>query len=202
MGLKWVQWCSNCYMTISASLFVPVWYMKKWKHGWHAGLKKKQKRKKRGGGRDRFISPRCQRCLSYQGKWSNVRLLGPAQQYYRNRNFHSLFFSLPPSASRSFDLPEVVVDGERVYADRHSLGGDDGELLAVWAVFVQLVHHLVDDGARPCARELDHLLRVRWVRVDGAVLAAAITEKDDQVVGLAPFQLLWSKQHFGVMWWK
>lgn len=41
------------------------------------------------------------------------------------------FPSLPPCASWSFNLPEVVVDGERVDADRHGLGGDDGELLAV-----------------------------------------------------------------------
>lgn len=40
-------------------------------------------------------------------------------------------FLLPPCASWPFDLPEMVVDGQCVYADRHSLGRDDRELLAV-----------------------------------------------------------------------
>lgn len=53
------------------------------------------------------------------------------------------------------------MDGQRVHADRHTLGGDDGELLAVRAVFVELVDHLPADGARSGACELDDLLGVR-----------------------------------------
>ncbi len=53
------------------------------------------------------------------------------------------------------------MDGQSVHADRHRLGGDDGELLAVRVVFVEFVDHLPVDGARSCACELDDLLRVR-----------------------------------------
>lgn len=53
------------------------------------------------------------------------------------------------------------MDGQGVHADRHGLGWDDGELLAVRAVLVELVHHLWAYSARPCARELDNLLGVR-----------------------------------------
>lgn len=102
-----------------------------------------------------------------------------------------LFFpSLPPCTPWSLDLPEVVVDGQSVHADRHTLGGDDGELLAVRAVFVHLVDHLAADRAWSSARELGDLLRVLGVRVNGAKLAPAVAQEDDQVVGLALFQLL------------
>lgn len=76
----------------------------------------------------------------------------------------------------------MIVDGQGVHADRHGLGWDDGELLAVRAVLVELVHHLWAYSARPCARELDDLLGVGRVRVDGAELAPAIPEKDDQMI--------------------
>lgn len=104
-------------------------------------------------------------------------------------------FSLPTSAPWSLDLPEVIVDGQGVHADRHRLGRDDGELLAVRAVFVELVDHLPADSARSCARELDDLLGVRRVRVNGAELAPTVTEEDDQVIGLALFQFLRSVRH-------
>ena len=52
------------------------------------------------------------------------------------------------------------MDGQGVYADRHRLGGDDGELLAVRAVLVELVNHLPGDKAWPCACEFDDLLSV------------------------------------------
>lgn len=87
-------------------------------------------------------------------------------------------------------MPQLVVDGQGVHADRHRLGGDGVELLAVRAVFVELVDHLAADAARPRARELDDFLRVRRVRVDAAELAPAVAEEDDQVIGLALFQLL------------
>lgn len=74
--------------------------------------------------------------------------------------FPSSAFSLSPRTARSLDLPEVIVDGQGIYADRHRLGGDDGELLSVRAVFVELVDHLAGDSTRPCACELDDLLGV------------------------------------------
>lgn len=113
------------------------------------------------------------------------RLLGPAQHVCVSSSS-----SLPPCAARSLDLPEVVVDGQGVHADRHRLGRDDVELLAVRAVLVEPVNHLPADGARPRAGKLDDLLGFRCVRVNGAELAPAVTEEDDQVVGLALFQLL------------
>lgn len=82
------------------------------------------------------------------------------------------------------------MDGQGVHADRHGLGGDDVELLAVRAVFVQLVDHLPVDSARPCACELDDLLGFRRVRVNAAELAPTIAKEDDQVIGLTLFQLL------------
>lgn len=92
--------------------------------------------------------------------------------------------------SASFGLPQVVVDGQGVHADRHSLGRDDGELLAVRVVLVELVDHLLADALGACARQLEDLLRVREVGVERSELAAAVTEQDDQVIGLALVQLL------------
>lgn len=82
------------------------------------------------------------------------------------------------------------MDGQGIHADRHTLGRDDGELLAVRAVFVQLVDHLAADRARSSACELDDLLGVRGIRVYGAELAPAVAEEDDQVIRLTFFQLL------------
>lgn len=90
----------------------------------------------------------------------------------------------------SFDLPQVVVDGQGVHTDRHGLGGDDGELLAVRVVLVQLVDHLLADALGARARQLDNLLCVGEVGVERPELAAAVTEQDDQVIGLALIQLL------------
>lgn len=90
----------------------------------------------------------------------------------------------------SFGLPQVVVDGQGVHADRHGLGGDDGELLAVRVVLVQLVDHLLADALGARARQLDDLLRVGEVGVERPELAAAVAEEDDQVIGLALLQLL------------
>lgn len=77
------------------------------------------------------------------------------------------------------------MNGESVNADRHRFGRDDGELLAVGAVFVESVDHLAADGARPGAFEFDDLLRFRGINVESPELASTITEKDDEVVGLA-----------------
>lgn len=114
-------------------------------------------------------------------------------------------FLLPPCTPWSLDLPEVIVDGQSIYADWHRLGGDDCELLAVWAVFVQLVDHLLVNSTRSCPCELDNLLGVWWVRVDGTELTPTVTEENDQMIGLALFQLLrWVKhaQNLICEYWK
>lgn len=109
---------------------------------------------------------------------------------------HSFFspclcsLSLPPCAAWPLDLPEVVMDGQGVHTDWHSLGWDDGELFAIRAVFVELVNHLPTDGAWASAGELDDLLGFWWERVNGAKLTPAVTEEDHQVVGLTLVQLL------------
>lgn len=71
------------------------------------------------------------------------------------------FPSTPACTSWSLHLPQIIVDGQRVHADRHSLCRDEVELLTVGAVFVDLVDHLAGYGARPCAGELDDFLCVR-----------------------------------------
>lgn len=96
--------------------------------------------------------------------------------------------------SASLGLPQVVVDGQGVHADRHGLGGDDGELLSVRAVLVQLVDHLLADALWSRARQLLDLFRVGEVGVERPELAAAVTEQDHQVVGLALLQLLVEEQ--------
>lgn len=92
--------------------------------------------------------------------------------------------------SASLGLPQVVVDGQGVHADRHSLGGDDGELLSVRAVLVQLVDHLLADALGSGARQLLDLLGVGEVRVERPELTAAVTKQDHEVVGLTLVQLL------------
>lgn len=102
----------------------------------------------------------------------------------------SLLFSAFLWHSTSLGLPQVVVDGQGVHADWHSLGRDDCELLSVWAVLVQLVDHLLADAFGSCARQLLDLFGVGEVRVERPKLAAAVTKQDHHVVGLALFQLL------------
>ena len=92
--------------------------------------------------------------------------------------------------STSLGLPQVIVDGQGVHADRHSLGRDDGELLPVRAVLVQLVDHLLADALGSSARQLLDLFGVGEVRVECPELAATVTKQDHQVVGLAFLQLL------------
>lgn len=82
------------------------------------------------------------------------------------------------------------MDGESVYADRDGLGGDDGELLAVRAVFVESVDHFAADGARPRAFELDDLLGFGGIYVQRPELTPTVAEKDYQVVGFAPLDFL------------
>ena len=96
-------------------------------------------------------------------------------------------------------LPQVVVDGEGVHAHRHRLGGDGGELLAVRAVLVHLVDHLLGDALGPRARQLVHLLRVGDEGVERAELAAAVPEQDQQVVGVAALQLLVTQEEDGLI---
>lgn len=82
------------------------------------------------------------------------------------------------------------MDGESIYADRDRLGGDDVELLAVGAVFVESVDHFAADGAWPRAFELDNLLCFRGIYVQCPELTSTVTEKDYEVVGLAPLYFL------------
>lgn len=84
------------------------------------------------------------------------------------------------------------MDGESVYADRHGLGRDDGELLAVGAVFVESVDHFAADGTRSRAFELDDLLCFRGIYVQRPELTSTVTEKDYQVVGFTPLDFLWN----------
>lgn len=101
-----------------------------------------------------------------------------------------LLFSAFLWHSASLGLPQVVVDGQGVHADRHSLGRDDGELLSVRAVLVQLVDHLLADALGSRARQLLYLFGVGEVGVERPELAAAVTEQDHHVIGLALLQLL------------
>lgn len=78
--------------------------------------------------------------------------------------------------SRPLGLPEVIMNGQGVHADGHSLGRYDGELFAVRTVLVELINHLLGDAFRPSASEFVDLLCVRKVRVECTELAATITE--------------------------
>lgn len=113
----------------------------------------------------------------------NCSLLNTDSKVWKSRSFSA-------SAPWSLDLPQVIVDGQSVHANGHSLGGDHGELLAVWVVLVQFVDHLWSDGTRPNARVLEDHLGVWWVHVNGAELTPAVAEEDEQVVGVTLFQLL------------
>lgn len=82
------------------------------------------------------------------------------------------------------------MDGESVHAGRHGLGGDNGELLAVRAVFVKSVDHLPAYGSWSGTFEFEDLLCFGEIRVQRSELTSAVTEQNDQVVGLAAFDLL------------
>lgn len=82
------------------------------------------------------------------------------------------------------------MNGQRVHADRYSFGGNYSELLAIRAVLVEFVYHLLSDALGPCPGELLNLLRVGEIRIKGSELAAAVTEKNHQVVGIALLQFL------------
>lgn len=86
------------------------------------------------------------------------------------------------------------MDGDGVHADRNGLRGDDGELLPVRVVLVQLVDHLLADALGSGARQLDDLLCVGEVRVKRPELTAAVAKQDHQMVGLALLQLLVRKK--------
>lgn len=82
------------------------------------------------------------------------------------------------------------MDSQRIYTNGHSLGRDYIELLAVRAVLVDFVNHLLSDDLGPCASELVDLLCVGEVRVKGSELTATVPEENHQVVGFALLQLL------------
>lgn len=81
-------------------------------------------------------------------------------------------------------LPEMAVDRHRVHAGRHGLGWYLTELLLVRVVLVEAVDHLACDDLGADARQLVALLRLGAVSVEGAELAAAISEQNQEVVGL------------------
>lgn len=93
-----------------------------------------------------------------------------------------------------FSLPQVVVDGDGIHADRHGLSGDDGELLPVRVVLVQLIDHLLADALGSSACQLYDLLCVGEVGVKGPELTAAVTKQYHQMVRLAFLQLLVRKK--------
>lgn len=101
-----------------------------------------------------------------------------------------LLFSTFLWHSASLGLPQVVVDGQGVHADWHSLGRDDGKLLSIRAVLVQLINHLLADALGSGARQLLYLFGVGEVRVECPKLATTVTKQDHEVVGLTLLQLL------------
>lgn len=86
------------------------------------------------------------------------------------------------------------MDGDGVHADRNGLRGDNGELLSVRVVLVQLIDHLLADALGSSARQLYDLLCVGEVRVKRPELTAAVTKQDHQVVGLTLLQFLVRKK--------
>lgn len=101
-----------------------------------------------------------------------------------------LLFSTFLWHSASLGLPQVVVDGQSVHADWHSLGRDDGKLLSIRAVLIQLINHLLADALGSGARQLLYLFGVGEVRVECPKLATTVTKQDHEVVGLTLLQLL------------
>lgn len=81
-------------------------------------------------------------------------------------------------------LPEVVVDGHGVHAGRHGFGWYLTELLLVRVVLVEAVDHLARDALGPDACQLVNVLRLWAVGVEGAELAAGVSEQNQEVVGL------------------
>lgn len=86
------------------------------------------------------------------------------------------------------------MDSQRVYTNGHSFGGDYSELLAVRAVLIEFVDHLLSDALGPCAGELVDLLCVWEIGVKGSELAATVPEENHQVVGFTLLQLLQVKK--------
>lgn len=87
-------------------------------------------------------------------------------------------------------LPQVVMDGKCIHADRHGLGRDQVKLFPVRAILIQFVHHLLSDALGPRASELVDLLSVRIVAIKCPKLTASVPEEDDVVVGITLLQLL------------
>lgn len=86
------------------------------------------------------------------------------------------------------------MDGDGVHADRHGLRRDDGELLSIRVVLVDLIDHLLADALRSSACQLQDLLCVREVRVKCPELTATVTKQYHQMVGLALLQFLVRKK--------
>lgn len=93
-----------------------------------------------------------------------------------------------------FSLPQVVVDSDGVHADRNGLSGDNGELLSVRVVLVQLIDHLLADALGSSACQLYDLFCVGEVRVKRPELTATVAKQDHQMVRLALLQFLVRKK--------
>lgn len=82
------------------------------------------------------------------------------------------------------------MDSQCINTNRHGLSGDYSELLAVRAVLIEFVDHLLSDALGPCAGELVDLLCVGEVGVKGSELASTVPEENHQVVGVTLLQFL------------
>lgn len=74
------------------------------------------------------------------------------------------------------------MNGDGIHADRNGLRWDDGELLSVRVVLVQLIDHLLADALRSSACQLNDLLCVGEIRVKRPELTAAVTKQYHQMV--------------------
>lgn len=91
-------------------------------------------------------------------------------------------------------LPELVVNGHGIHAGRHGFGWYLTELLLVRVVLVEAVDHLACDALGPDARQLVNVLRLGAVGVEGAELAACVSEQNQEVVGLAFLHFLFDRK--------
>lgn len=88
---------------------------------------------------------------------------------------------------RSLGLPQVVMDGEGIHADRHGFGWNHIKLFSVRTVLIKFVNHFLGDALWPCSSQLVDFFSVRVVAIKCSELAAGIAEQNDVVVGITFF---------------